>query len=106
MPNGQWANSQRAARLPPDWRTSIRPEVFNTYGDTCHVCNLPGANEVDHVHAGDDHSLANLRPIHGRGTVQNCHQRKSSSEGGRAAQVNRPKRQRPTEPHPGLRSGE
>ncbi|WP_329521177.1 hypothetical protein [Spirillospora sp. NBC_01491] len=103
MPNGQWAGSNRAKRLPPNWTSEMVPETFEVYGDICHVCGLPGANEVDHVNPGDDHSLANRRPIHGKGTPQNCHQIKSSSEGGRAAQAKRPKRARPPEPHPGLR---
>jgi 5-methylcytosine-specific restriction enzyme A len=102
VPNGQWQTSDRAARLPPNWSTELVPETFAVYGTTCYICGLPGANEVDHVTLGDDHSLANRRPIHGRGTPQNCHQHKSSSEGGRAAQANKPKRRRPPEPHPGL----
>lgn len=103
MPNGQWANSTRASRLPSNWAW-LCAETYRIWGDICHVCGLSGANETDHVNAGDDHSLANLRPIHGRGTVQNCHQHKSSSEGGRAAQAKRPKRKRPPEPHPGILS--
>jgi 5-methylcytosine-specific restriction enzyme A len=106
MPNGQWANSDRAERLPPNWRSEIRAEAFRVYGDICHLCGLPGADEVDHVNPGDDHSIENTKPVHGRGTTQNCHQRKSSSEGGRAAQAKKPKRKRLDEPHPGLRSDE
>lgn len=102
MPNGQWAGSTRKARLPKNWSTELVPETFAVYGDTCYICGLPGANEVDHVNPGDDHSLENRRPVHGKGTVQNCHQRKSSCEGGRAAQAKKPKRRRPPEPHPGL----
>lgn len=98
MPNGQWVNSRRADRLPRDWRTQIRPEVFRIYGDICHVCHRPGANDVDHLEAGDNHAIENLRPIH----RFPCHARKSSAEGGRAAQAKRPKRQRPAEAHPGL----
>lgn len=104
MPNGQWAGSNRAQRLPNDW-AERRAEVFRLFGDICHECGLPGANEVDHLQAGDNHDVAaNLRPIHGKGTPQNCHQRKSSAEGGRAAQARKPKRRRPPEPHPGLRT--
>lgn len=102
MPNGQWRTSTRASRLPANWNTELVPETFAVYGDTCHWCGLSGANEVDHVIPGDDHSLANRRPIHGRGTPQNCHQAKSSSEGGRAAQAKQPRRTREKERHPGL----
>lgn len=103
MPNGQWANSDRASRLPPNWSTELVPETFAVYGDTCHVCGLAGADQVDHVIPGDDHSLANRRPIHGPNTPQRCHVYKSSSEGGKAAQARKPKRRRLPEPHPGIR---
>ncbi len=102
MPNGQWKSSDRADRLPPDWQAR-RAEVFRIHGDICHVCGLPGADEIDHVIAGDDHRIEALRPIHGRRTPQRCHVYKSSAEGGRAAQAKKPKRQRDPEPHPGLR---
>lgn len=97
MPNGQWAGSTRRYRLPSNWYTELVPETFEVYGDTCHWCGKPGANQVDHVNPGDDHSLENRRPIHA-----DCHQTKSSIEGGRAAQARKPRRQRPPEPHPGL----
>lgn len=103
MPNGQWKGSTRRSRLPSNWYTELVPETFEVYGDTCHVCGEPGSDEVDHLEAGDDHSLANRRPIHGPKTRQRCHVYKSSSEGGRAAQAKKPKRKREPEPHPGLR---
>lgn len=99
MPNGQWKNSTRAKRLPSNWDSEIRPAAFALYGDICHVCHRHGANQIDHLEPGDDHSLENLRPIH----AFPCHARKSSAEGGKAAQAKRPKRTRPQEPHPGLR---
>jgi 5-methylcytosine-specific restriction endonuclease McrA len=102
MPNGRWATSNRKDRLPADWQAR-RTEVFRIYGDVCHWCGEPGADEVDHVHAGDDHRIENLRPIHSQRTVQRCHVFKSSAEGGRAAQARMPKRARPAEAHPGLR---
>lgn len=103
MPNGQWAGHDRAARLPDDWDT-IRADVFATWGHVCHVCGEDGAYDVDHVIAGDNHDPANLRPIHGQYTRQRCHVYKSSSEGGKALWANRPRRQRPAERHPGMRS--
>lgn len=104
MPNAQWAGHNRAARLPPDWESRIRPAVFAAYGDTCHVCHQSGADEVDHVEAGDDHRIEALRPIHGWRTPQGCHKRKSSAEGGRAKAAKQGSRQRPQERHPGLRT--
>lgn len=97
MPNGQWRGSTRRTRLPPNWRTEIRPAVFDTYGTQCHKCGND-ATDVDHLQPGDDHSIANLRPI-----CTPCHAAKSSREGGQAAQAARPKRTRPAEPHPGMR---
>jgi 5-methylcytosine-specific restriction protein A len=97
---GHWRGSNRSARLPSDWASRIVPLVFATYGDHCHVCGQPGADEVDHVRAGDDHSLTNLRPIHGRGTPQRCHARKSSAEGNAARWKVRQRRE--PERHPGL----
>ncbi len=102
MPNGQWADSTRAQRLPADW-PQRRAECFAIWGDLCHLCGEPGADEVDHVNRGDDHSPANLRPVHGRRTPQRCHQYKSSAEGGHAKAAKQGRRQRPPERHPGLR---
>jgi 5-methylcytosine-specific restriction protein A len=91
-----WDGSTRRERLPDNWTTEIVPAVFAEYGDTCHVCQESGADEVDHVIRGDDHSLQNLRPIHGWRTPQGCHKKKSSQEGAAA----RPRLARPAEPHP------
>jgi 5-methylcytosine-specific restriction protein A len=96
VPNGGWHGSTRRARLPSNWR-AVRAEVFETYGDSCHLCG-DDATDVDHLLAGDDHSLANLRPI-----CKPCHRVKSSREGGQAAQAAKPKRQRAPERHPGMR---
>lgn len=90
--------STRKDRLPDDW-SQRRAATFAVYGDTCHVCGQRGANEVDHVIPGDDHSLENLRPIHGWNTPQRCHAFKTSAEGNAA----RPRLYRPAERHPGLR---
>lgn len=98
MPSGQWRGSQRVNRLPPGWYRRIRPLVFQAYGDICHLCGRPGANIVDHVIAGDDHSLANLRPAHD----DPCHRRKSAQEGVQARAVRRESSKMPTEAHPGL----
>lgn len=94
-----WEGSTRSERLPPNWRTEIRPAVFKTYGTICHVCGKDGANEADHVTPGDDHSLENLRPIH----KWPCHARKSAREGGQAHAARQRLRYRPKPKHPGLR---
>jgi hypothetical protein len=68
--------------------------------DTGLLCLQP-ANEVDHIVPGNDHSDANLRCI-----CRWHHQRKSSSEGGRARAAQKrssaSKLRRRQEAHPGL----
>jgi 5-methylcytosine-specific restriction enzyme A len=95
MPNGQWRDSTRRRRLPASWQ-AIRRECFAIYGPLCYLCS-DFASDIDHVIPGDNHSLENLRPI-----CKSCHTKKSSAEGGRAFQAQRPKRKRITEQHPGF----
>ena len=65
---GPWAGSTRSARLPANWRTTLRPFVLERDGYRCTVlvdgvrCPEP-ATEVDHVTRGDDHRPENLRAI-------------------------------------------
>lgn len=99
MPSGGWHSSARESRLPPGWKWRVKPEVFALYGDVCHLCGLPGADTVDHVVPGNDHSLGNLRPAHDHP----CHRRKSAQEGVDARRRARDQLHRPAEPHPGLR---
>lgn len=63
----------------------------------CYICNKPGADTIDHVVQGDDHSLENLKAVHDR-TPPHCHRKKSSSEGHQAKQGMRPKRGLSTRP--------
>lgn len=93
-----WEGSTRSRRLPPDW-PARRQRVLARDRGVCHVCGLPGADEVDHVNAGDDHRDENLAAIHGRP----CHATKSAREGNAARALRRVPRRRPAEPHPGLR---
>lgn len=94
-----WEGSDRNARLPADWASRIVPHVMRTHDRRCHVCGGTGADAVDHIRPGDDHSLANLAPIH-QDTPPYCHRSKSSREGVEARAARRQARLRPAEPHP------
>jgi 5-methylcytosine-specific restriction enzyme A len=95
-----WETSDRAQRLPPNWPI-LRPYILRRDNGVCHVCGKHGADQVDHINPGDDHSPANLAPIHS----EPCHRIKSSSEGGKASAKARAKRlrKRPAERHPAER---
>lgn len=99
-----WEGSTRKARLPKEWHAQ-RARILRVHGRICHLCGGPGADTVDHVRAGDDHSDENLRPVHDR-VAPHCHRRKSSSEGGQAAATARKARAasrfRAPEQHPGV----
>lgn len=88
-----WETSNRRQRLPREWQT-IRRRILRRDEGRCYVCGQSGADGVDHIVPGDDHSDGNLAAIHSRP----CHAIKSSREG-RAAQ---PRQRRPSEKHPGL----
>ncbi|MEU0937591.1 HNH endonuclease [Embleya sp. NPDC005971] len=98
MPGG-WTDSTRRTRLPSDWPARCAA-VYARNGRTCHVCGLDGANQIDHIEPGDDHSLDNLAPIHD----DPCHRAKSSAEGRRAAAARRAEGRYPEEPHPSHRT--
>jgi 5-methylcytosine-specific restriction endonuclease McrA len=90
-----WAGSTRASRLPPGWRSRIRPAVLARDGYTCQlrydVCT-GAATEVDHKKRGDDHSMPNLQAV-----CSACHQVKTLAE---LPPI--PTLRRPPERHPGL----
>lgn len=88
-----WQTSTRRQRLPKDW-PAIRRRILRRDAYVCHVCGQPGADQVDHIIRGDDHSDTNLAAIHDNP----CHRRKSSAEGHAA----RPRRRRQADKHPGL----
>ncbi|WP_329520522.1 HNH endonuclease [Spirillospora sp. NBC_01491] len=96
-----WENSNRADRLPKDWRRT-RARILRRDRRTCQLTGpdcIGTATEVDHIQAGDDHDPANLQAVCTR-----CHASKSGHEGGTAstqARAARP-RLRPAESHPGL----
>jgi 5-methylcytosine-specific restriction enzyme A len=77
-----WLGSNRQDRLPKDWATR-RQIIMKQHEGVCHLCGGRGADAVDHVIAGDDHSLENLRPVHER-IAPYCHRYKSSAEGNAA----------------------
>ncbi|MFF9525343.1 HNH endonuclease [Streptomyces achromogenes] len=97
-----WQGSTRKSRLPKDW-PRIRARVLRRDKGVCQAvfsdgrrCEQP-ANQVDHVKAGDDHSLANLQAL-----CAWCHARKSAQEGGAAAALTRVRTERPKPIHPAL----
>lgn len=92
---GRWAGSDRAARLPPNWKT-VRLAVLDAAQWRCATpgCANP-ATDVDHITPGNDHNAANLQALCAR-----CHRRKSAVEGNKAK--NKFTTSRPAEPHPGL----
>lgn len=97
-----WEGSNRAQRLPSDWPRR-RAAALTRDGYRCTRvrfddtrCPEP-ATDVDHIEPGDDHRLSNLASL-----CRWHHQRKSASEGGRAAWLIRPPKKRPSERHPGL----
>lgn len=109
MPNGRWRSSRRRAQLPANW-PQLCVLARQVYGTACYLCGHPSASDTDHVNRGSDHRITNLRPVCGArcpwcAAEQRtpCHARKSSAEGGRAAQARRPSRKRPPEEHPGIR---
>jgi 5-methylcytosine-specific restriction protein A len=95
-------DTDRKSRLPADWRRR-RIRVLRRDGYSCQAiehgkrCGAP-ANQVDHVIAGDDHSLDNLQSL--------CasHHAKKSSQEGVAARAKYPNKRAP-ESHPGLIGG-
>lgn len=96
--SGGWAGSDRVKRLPPGWR-KIRAEIL-ARDPICKICGVRPSVFCDHIEAKKDlHTPSDLQGVCGP-----CHDQKSSREGNEAQRANpRPRRQRPEEPHPGLR---
>ncbi len=98
--SSKWAKSDRRSRLPSDWQ-QLRAKVISRAGGRCEAkmknttrCTDAGT-DVDHITAGDDHSLTNLQLL-----CKWHHGKKSSYEGNQA----RPRytERRPKEAHPGI----
>ena len=87
----RWVGSYRKQRLPRDWNTR-RLIVLKRDQGVCYLCGQSGADTVDHVAAGDDHSLGNLKAVHDH-VAPHCHRFKSSQEGhdAKAAQRVKPR---------------
>jgi hypothetical protein len=97
--SGKWQTSNRAARLPANWRTEIQPAILERDAYRCRIRWDAGcegvASQVDHIRAGDDHRPGNLQAACGW-----CHGKKSSEEGHAARRYFSSKRR--LERHPGL----
>lgn len=102
--SGRWADSDRKAHLPPNWR-SLRQQRFAIDDWTCVDCghrDSSGASlECDHIGDRDDHRIEQLRTRCGR-RANDCHGKRTRAQAA-AARAARPTRLRPPRPHPGLR---
>lgn len=105
MSSGKWAGSERKSRLPSDW-AQRRAAVFKRAGGQCEAPSRDGkrcwrrATDCDHVVAGDNHELSNLRAL-----CKKHHAAKSSAEGVAARTAKPTSKRPPAEQHPGLRRG-
>jgi 5-methylcytosine-specific restriction protein A len=86
----RWQGTTRKQRLPKDW-TTRRLVVLKRDKGVCYLCGQPGADRVDHIVPGDNHSLTNLAAVHDA-VEPHCHRYKSSQEGHEAQQGNRVRR--------------
>lgn len=78
-PKIPWASSSRRERTVSGSAQQKRARrVLYNHGFICHICNQPGATQVDHVtplSQGGPDSEHNLRPAH-----KECHTRKTQRE--------------------------
>lgn len=101
--SGGWGDSDRRQRLPKNWASTIVPAVWKRAGGRCEW-RLPrtgnrcprNGKDVDHIKAGDDHRMSNLRLL-----CEFHHDKKTAQEGvwGRRKK----KSGRAPERHPGMR---
>lgn len=96
-----WSTSDRASRLPDNWKTKVHPDILIRDGHRCKIKG-PGcqvvATEVDHIKRGDNHAYSNLQAA-----CERCHAKKSAREGNEVKARMRALRFRPEGKHPGLR---
>lgn len=73
-----WPRSARRSQLS-GWAQQKRARRILRTDDTCYLCGLAGADQVDHVvplAEGGADDVTNLRPVHSRP----CHAEKSARE--------------------------
>lgn len=97
-----WTSTARRGRLPADWGRVTVPRILARDNRICYRCGRVGADAVDHIRAGDDHSDANLAAIH-QNVWPYCHRYKTAAEGQEAHRARRARLRHPGEPHPGER---
>lgn len=82
-PRGAWSQQSPRNQQRADISPALRRKVMERWGRICHVCDRPGADEVDHVipvSEGGRHHPSNMRPIH----AEPCHRVKTAAEAARA----------------------
>lgn len=94
-----WSTSNRASRLPPNWRSQVVPRILRRDSYRCQLryegkCQTH-ASEVDHIRPGDDHRDVNLQAA-----CKRCHGVKSAREGRQTQLRRRALRKRTAERHP------
>lgn len=97
---GSRAWSGTSARTRGRAGVKRRRLLLRLHDGICHVCGLPGADEVDHViplARGGADSIENMRPIH----AEPCHAEKTKLEAA-AGRGGGARRRREPEAHPGL----
>lgn len=87
-----FATNFRKERLPDDWNIR-RNTVLRRDNAICYICGGPNADSVDHIIAGDDHSLDNLAPCH-QNVAPFCHRKKTAQEGNEAKKLYQKRRKR------------
>ncbi|WP_422387505.1 HNH endonuclease [Arthrobacter sulfonylureivorans] len=73
------STTRRNQTTASEWQRT-RSRVLRDHHNTCHVCGLPGADQVDHIIpiglGGARKDPANLAPIH----AEPCHRNKTAKE--------------------------
>ena len=90
-----WANSTRRARLPRDWATR-RYQTLRRDSWRCVKCGRL-ATDVDHITAGDNHSMSNLQSL-----CADHHREKTQAEAVAGTKARHARLKLPTEDHPGI----
>lgn len=78
-----WSESNRKQSLPNNW-AALRMSILQRDNFICYICGRPGADSVDHIKPGQDHSPSNLAAAH-QNIPPFCHRTKSAQEGAAAS---------------------